>query len=95
MVEHFEAVVFGLLDKRWRVVERRPVADVSEGLKWAQLRLSTPALCGVYARLCARVISSGDDETVDSVLRQLGRRSGSGRSAGTDPNHYKHRRASA
>ena len=95
MVEHFEAVVFGLLGKQWRVLERKQVAELSEGLKWAHPRLSTPMLCTVYTRLCARVISSADGETVESVQRQLGRRAGSGMSAGTDPNHYKHRRVGA
>ena len=95
MVEHFEVVVFGLLGKQWRVVERKQVAELSEGLKWARPRLSAPAMCSVYARLCARVISSADGETVESVLGQLGRRGGSGMSAGADPNHYKHRRTSA
>jgi len=47
------------------------------------------ALPLAYERLSARVISSSDDETVESVMRKLGKRAGSGLPA--ECYHHKHR----
>jgi hypothetical protein len=88
MIETFEAVIFGLRNGSWTIIERHPVAELSEGLEWARKGLIR-AQPLAYERLSARVISSSDDETVESVMQHLGKRAGSGMPA--ECYHHKHR----
>ena len=92
MVESFEAVLFGSIGGRWTIVDRQLVAELSDGLRWGRERLSNPALCSVYPRLCARVISSADGTTAESLLRQLSRRAGTGKAAPPSDEHHKRRK---
>ena len=88
MTETFEAVIFGFRKGSWTVVERHAVAALAEGLEWARKGLIR-AQPLAYDRLSARVVSSSDGDTVESVMRKLGQRSGSGLPA--ECYHHKHR----
>ena len=71
MEESFEAVVFGMSDGTWSIVQRQGVPALVDGVRWVRSVVARLGDAKGYQRFRARVISSTDDDTAEDILRSL------------------------